>query len=111
MRRVLLGAARERGIGVYAMTTVERFDGERADDRESFVLALENIQIASYVPPESITGDPTEVHMNIHIGGMDNMQLVVRFHGHETISHFIEALTTHREHVWPRTRAERRRRR
>ena len=91
--------------------TVERFDEEMPLDGEAFVLDLESIQVAGYIPPESISGDPTEVHMNIWIGGLEDMQLVVRFKSHETISHFIEALTTHREHVWPRTRAERRKRR
>ena len=68
----------------------------------------------SYIPVDSLhvmefyegpggEGEPTQVHLQIRVEGLD-LPLVFRFKGHQTISHLIEALTVHRNNVWPGVR-------
>ena len=91
------------------MVEITRFEGR--DNIDDYILEIDSVSIVEFVPPESVSGQATEVHMDINIGGLDDVKFTMRFTGHEAISHIIEALTFHRDHVWPRTRAQRRRKR
>ena len=87
------------------MTRIER-TREPKNLAGSQYLPIESIHVMEYHEQADGMGEPTQVHMMIEIEGMD-VPMVARFHFHETISHLIEALTVHRNSVWPRKRMKR----
>ena len=62
--------------------------------------AIEELRVMEFHEQPDGKGEPTQVHLAISVEGLD-APLVVRFHSHHTISHLIEALTVHRDQVWP----------
>ena len=61
---------------------------------------IEEIEVGEWHPLPDGKGRPEQVHLRLTVAGLDH-PLVARFKSPRSISQVIDAMTRHRDNVWP----------
>lgn len=84
-----------------AQNTTE-FSGANLDEQDRPFVEFEHLEVYSWTPERDGKGKPEQVHlkMDVKIAGVP-LTLVQRYKGKGALNSLIDALTKHREEVWP----------
>lgn len=79
-----------------------KFSGANLDESDRPFVEFGKTEVCSWTPERDGRGTPEQVHLlfDVTIAGMP-MRLVQRFKGKGALNALIDALTKHREEVWP----------
>ena len=84
--------------------TKTTFDGRNLDESDRPLVEFENMSVYSWLRGRDGQGVPEQVHLqfDVVIAGVP-LKLIKRFKGKGRLNALIDALTKHREEVWPTT--------
>ena len=73
---------------------------QNVEGMHCLLIDIEEIGVFEYHPLPDGKGKPTEVHMLLHIEGLDDIPLLMRFKGPDTLDRIVAALVKHRVNVF-----------
>ncbi|MCL4295753.1 MAG: hypothetical protein KJ077_08500 [Anaerolineae bacterium] len=59
------------------------------------------VEIAAWCPDPDAKMPPEQVHFIMHLPGLEELPLIMRFKSPDTLGFFIEELARYRKAVWP----------